>query len=166
MKLMSNPQLRVFVQRYEHLEKRDRVALNGLISFITIFLLYVLVWVPANNFLEDRKLNHERQLSLLQYLRSTEQQARASAGNKGSTVSSSKPLLQTVSNLAGLAGIQPDRLQPEATDGVSVWFDDVAFNNLIRWMELLNQEGITVRQVSIDREEASGTVNARVILRI
>ena len=166
MKLMSNPQLQVLVQRYEHLEKRDRFALNGLISFIAILLLYVLVWVPANNFLADRKLNHERQLSLLQYLRSTEQQARASAGKKGSSVSSNKPLLQTVSNLAGLAGIQPDRLQPEATDGVSVWFDDVAFNNLIRWMELLNQEGITVRQVSIDREEASGTVNARVILRI
>jgi type II secretory pathway component PulM len=73
--------------------------------------------------------------------------------------------LSRLSSSAGRFNIKPNRLQPEGADGVSVWFSEVGFNELIRWLENLGNEGFTVKQISIDRQEASGLVNARIILR-
>ena len=74
-------------------------------------------------------------------------------------------LLSQISSSTQGFQIKPNRLQPEGSDGVSVWFDDVNFNNLVRWLEAQAQQGITVRQISIDRDDLPGTVSARVILQ-
>ncbi|MBV1876381.1 MAG: type II secretion system protein M [Pseudomonadales bacterium] len=160
--LQSNPRYQQLAQQYQNLESRERIAVLCLAGFMFLLLVYALVWSPANNFYADSKLNHERQLEIIQYLRSTEDKARA-VSQLSTTTSAAQPLLQTISSLAGNAGIRPDRIQPEGAVGVSVWFDDVAFDGLVAWLEVLNQQGIIIGQIAIDREEAPGLVNARII---
>ena len=76
-------------------------------------------------------------------------------------------LITEVSGAAQLAGIKPNRLQPEGSDEVSVWFDSVPFDDLIDWIVRLNDEhGISIRVISIDRQDTPGTVNARIVLRV
>ncbi len=163
MGLMANTQIQSLVKRYDELERRDRIALNGLGAFFGVLFLYLLAWVPANDFLVKNQQNHDRQLSLIEYLRASEKQAR-SAGKAAPSVDG-QSLLSTVSGSAQKFNIKPNRLQPEGSDGVSVWFNAVGFNKLIRWLEDLSKQGFVVKQISIDREEESGTVNARIILR-
>ncbi len=150
--------------RFKGLEPRDRVALTALVTFFGALLLYFGVWAPANSFFEERQANRDQQLRLIQYMRSTEQEVRALVAEGGSA-QGGQNLLTEVSRSAQQYGISPNRLQPEGSDGVSVWFDGVAFNELIRWLEAQSRQGVAVRQLSIDRNELSGTVNARVVLR-
>ncbi|XOV88667.1 MAG: type II secretion system protein GspM [Pseudomonadota bacterium] len=161
---MALAALEVARSRFKALEPRDRVALLSLGVFFGLLLLYFGVWVPANTFFAERQANRDQQLRLVQYMRSTEQEARAAAAEGGNTVNGQN-LLTEVSRSAQQFGISPNRLQPEGSDGVSVWFDGVAFNDLIRWLEAQSRQGVAVRQLSIDRNAVSGTVNARIVLR-
>ena len=74
-------------------------------------------------------------------------------------------LLTQISRTASQAGITPSRLQPEGDSGVSVFFDSVAFNDLMRWLQSQTEAGVSVRQMTVDREERTGIVKARVVLR-
>ncbi|MFT5562964.1 MAG: type II secretory pathway component PulM, partial [Litorivivens sp.] len=89
--------------------------------------------------------------------------ARASASDEPGI--SGQNLMSDVSNSARRFGINPNRLQPEGEDGVSVWFDGVSFGLLLDWMSSVSSQNVSVRQISIDRDDASGVVNARIILR-
>ena len=165
MAVMDNPWIQNLLQRYEQLEKRDRLALVGLFGFVGLLLVYALIWLPANAFYDERLQNHVRQVSILQYLRASEQKARSSSTDKSRAGISGQSLLSTVSSSAQQSGIKPNRLQPEGTDGVNVLFNEVSFNDLISWLENLQSQGFTVRNISIDRQEESGKVNARVVPR-
>lgn len=165
VKLLEHPRIRQGLQYYRHMEKRDRVALNALAAFFALLFLYFGVWAPVNNYREESQDYRDRQLSLLQYMKTSEQRARQVAANAGQSSVAGQSLLTQVSNTAQQNRIKPNRLQPEANDSVSVWFDQVAFNDLIRWLRQLTvQRGVDVRQISIDRQDQPGTVNARIVL--
>lgn len=150
---------------YKALEKRDRLALLGLGVFLTILIVYFGLWSPVNRYLEESKAYHDRQQSLLQYMRSTEQQARNVAGSAEQQVVGGQTLLTQVSRTAQQFGIKPNRLQPEGNNSVSVWFNSVGFNEFARWLEqLTRQQNVSIKQISIDREGEPGKVNARIVL--
>ena len=162
MALSSHPLIKEGLDRYHGLPVRDRNALRLLALTVVLVLIYLLVWAPVYGFLEASREDRERQNDLLQYMLSTQVQARTASGVriglKGQT------LLSQISSSTAKFGIKPKRLQPEGSDAVSVWFDAVGFNDLIRWLEQQHLEGISVRQISIDKSEESGTVSARVVL--
>jgi general secretion pathway protein M len=157
--------LKKLLDQYRHLEKRERFALDGLAVFFGILVLYFAIWSPTNEYYEESKAARDRELSLIQYMRSSEKQARAA--KKGSGVNASgKSLLTLISRAAQKEGIKPDRLQPEGSDAVSIWFNGVAFDDLINLLKHIeSKEGIYVQQISIDREDQPGTVKTRIVLR-
>lgn len=151
--------------RFLDLEKREQNALVLLSAFFVAVIFYMAVWTPVNAFVDDSRLDRDRHLELLQYLKSTEAEARAAGGNRGRTPVSGQALLTQVSRTAQSVGINPSRMQPEGNDAVSVWFDKVAFTRLMLWLERLEGRGIVVRQVTIDRQENAGEVSSRLVLR-
>jgi len=159
-----NAQLQQLLERYYHLSVRDQLALKGLSVFFALLILYAGIWLPANNYFEDRSLFHQKQTELYQYLLSTEKEARVSSGNSKTAVGG-QSMLQTVSRSAQKFSLKPDRLQPEGSQGVNVMFNDVSFNTLIQWLQSLNQQGFSVRQISIERGDLPGVVTARMVLR-
>ncbi len=165
MKILDDPRAKKALQYYYGLEHRDRIALNGLVTFFAVLFLYFGLWAPAHDYLEESREYRDRQLSLLQYMRASERRARSAASGSGQGYVAGQTLLTQVSRTAQQHQIRPNRLQPEGDDNVSVWFDRVAFNNLIGWLEqLIVQQGIDVKQISIDREDEPGRVNARLVL--
>ena len=164
MSVMNNPMVENIRGRYLALESRDRMAVVALAIFFTLLTFYFAIWQPLHEFQSASQANVERQSDLLQSMRSTEKEARASIGN-ASTAPTGQSLLTQVSRTAQQFGIKPNRLQPEGSDAVSVWFDEVSFNDLAKWLSSQSQAGMSVRQISIDREELPGRVNARIVLR-
>lgn len=157
---------RELMKHYRELEKREQVALLSLSVFLLGVVLYVGIWTPANRYVLDSQIDHDRHLKLLTYLKSTESQARSSSGNQSSGKAAGQSLLSSVSRSAQSVGINPSRLQPEGSEAVSVWFDAVAFTKLMLWLERLeSKQGIVVRQITIDRRETPGQVSARLVLR-
>ena len=97
-------------------------------------------------------------------MRASEPQARAASGTKKRR-SSSQSLITDISNAAKEQGIQPNRIQPEGSTAVVLWFDGVVFNDLMGWLVLLHGEyGVSVEQISVDQQFKSGLVTARVLL--
>ena len=161
-----NAWFREMTSRFEALEVREQVALSALAAFLLAVIFYLAVWSPANTYLADSQLDHDRDYKLLSYLKSTESEARAAASGSGTRKVTGRSLLTTVSRTAQSAGIKPSRMQPEGDDSVSVWFDAVPFNQLMLWLERLEaQQGVIVRQVSMDRRDQPGQVSARLVLR-
>jgi general secretion pathway protein M len=157
---------RELMTHYKELEKRERAALLSLSVFLFGVVLYAGIWSPANSYVLDSQVDHDRYLKLLTYLKSTEAQARSSSGNQSSGKAAGQSLLSSVSKSAQSVGISPSRLQPEGSEAVSVWFDAVAFTKLMLWLERLESgQGIVVRQITIDRRESPGEVSARLVLR-
>lgn len=151
--------------RYRQLEKRERSALNSLASFFVFLFLYFLIWNPVNRYHENSEVERDRQLNLIQFMRASEKEARASS-SEGNRVHTGQSLLTVVSRTAQQMGIKPNRLQPEGSDAVSVWFNGVAFDDLMRLLKQIHaRQGIGVQQISIDREEQPGMVRARIVLR-
>lgn len=149
---------------YESLEERDRKALLLLSSVLACLVLYFGIWSPVNQFHANAKSDRDRQLELIQWMRSTEKEARSS-GRAQRPGLSGQSLLTQLSRTAKSHNVTPNRLQPEGADGVSVWFDSVAFNDLIKWLQQLQkQEGVVVKQISIDGQAESGRVSARMVL--
>ena len=153
-----------FRGRYLALESRERIAVLALSLFFCALTFFYAVWQPLHDFQSSSKANLERQAGLLQTMRSSEQEARASVGG-ATQAPSGQSLLTQVSRTAQQFGIKPNRLQPEGSNAVSVWFDEVNFNDLVQWLGSQSQAGMSVRQISIDREELPGKVNARIVLR-
>ncbi len=154
------------IKHYKELEKRERVALVSLSVFLLGVVLYAGIWVPANSYVADSQIDHDRYLKLLTFLESTESQARSSSGNQSPGQATGQSLLSSVSRSARGVGIKPSRLQPEGSEAVSVWFDAVAFTKLMLWLERLeSKQGIVVRQITIDRRDVPGQVSARLVLR-
>lgn len=150
--------------RYMTLEPRDRTAVVVLSIFFGILTFYFAIWQPLHDFKASSQDELNRQAELLQSMRASEKEARASSGNSA-PAPTGQSLLTQVSRTAQQFGIKPNRLQPEGSDAVSVWFDEVSFNDLIKWLSSQSQSGMSVRQISIDREERPGRVNARIVLR-
>ncbi|MBT3897104.1 MAG: type II secretion system protein M [Gammaproteobacteria bacterium] len=161
---MSNPMIENLRSQYLSLGSRDRLAVGVLLVFFGILTFYFAIWHPLHDFKVSSQDELNRQSEMLQGMRDTEKDARASSGN-ATTAPTGQSLLSQVSRTAQQFGIKPNRLQPEGNDAVSVWFDEVSFNDLIKWLDSQSQSGMSVRQISIDREELPGRVNARIVLR-
>lgn len=166
MAVLNHLVIKGLIDRYAGLETREKNALLSLGIFFSVFLVYLLIWSPANEYVQRSASDRDNNLGLLQYMRSSEKQARAVSGSSKTATVTGQSLLTQASGSAQRFGIKPNRLQPEGNDAISVWFDGVSFNDLAAWLQYQAQQGISVRQISIDREEAIGTVNARIILRI
>ncbi len=151
--------------RFDALEVRERLALAALSAFVFVVLLYFVVWLPVHNYAADGRLDYDRHLKLWTYLKSTEAEARSAAKGGNTDRRRGQSLLTSVSRDAQSVGIKPSRMQPEGSDAVSVWFDDVTFTDLMLWLERLEaQRGIGVKQVSIDQQDDPGQVSARLQL--
>lgn len=165
MKVMQHPRVKQLLANYYTLEQRDRLALNALGVFFAILFVYFGLWSPAYEYRQESLEYRDRQFTLLQYMRATEQRARTVESGSGQPAVAGQNLLTRVSRTAQQHQIRPNRLQPEGEGSVSVWFDQVPFNDLIAWLEqLVVQQGIEVRQISIDREDRAGMVNVRLVL--
>ena len=151
--------------RFDELELSEKRALSLLGGFLILVFVYFALWAPANDFVASSKLDHERHLGLLNYLQSTEDDAR-SVASSGSKNKEGASLITAVSRTARSVGVSPSRMQPEGDGAVSVWFEAVPFTQLMRWLERLDtDQGIAVRQISMDRQDAPGQVSARIVLR-
>ena len=159
-----NETLSRHLERLSTLDARERKVLKALILFLAVLLVYFGIWSPLHRYHESSLVKRDAAFGLLQYMRSSEKLARTVSVTKKQRPSG-QSLITDISNVAKDQGIQPNRIQPEGGTAVIVWFDNVVFNDLMDWLVLLHGEyGVSVEQISIDRQAKPGLVNARVLL--
>jgi general secretion pathway protein M len=150
---------------FRTLAPRERIMLSICAIVVLLTLIYVAGWKPLVNAHVRREAALERARSIA--TRIEQAAADAKAAGPTATVDRSMSLLAAVdqTSRSQTLGKAPSRVQPEGDKEVKVWIDDVPFDNLLRWLQELDQKyGIQPGSAEIERSSAPGIVNVRVSL--
>lgn len=147
------------------LAPRERVMVLTGAVVVLVTLLYLLVWEPLTSAHQQRAEGLQRARTLS--VRIEQAAAQIKAGGTGRSVDRNQSLVTAVdqTSRSPTLGKAPSRLQPEGDREVKIWFEDVPFANLLRWLQdLETRYGITASSAEIERGGAPGLVSARLTL--
>ncbi len=153
------------LERYRELQPRERVVVAVGIVVVAITLVYLILWEPLANArtrqaqaLADQRALAER----LETIGAALQKARASGIG---AIQGREQSLLTLIDQQGKSpelGKPPSRMQPEGDNEVKLWFEDVPFDALVRWMmNLETRNGVQIVGAELERRAGAGLVNAR-----
>lgn len=155
-------------ERFDALQPRERWMLGAGVAALLLTLLYLLVWEPLVQARAQRTaaLASSRELAL----RLEQAAARVQAGaarHPAAQAGRELSLMAAVDQAGKQGGLgkAPTRIQPEGERSVRVWFEDVSFDALVRWLhELESRYGIGVQTLDVEPQPESGLVNVRLTL--
>jgi general secretion pathway protein M len=154
---------------WETLSARERLLVIGGLGLILALLGYALVWEPFRTSHRQLQQRVAEQRADLIWMRQAAREIKRLSGNAGtSPTRDGRSLLTLVDQTARAAGLASalKRVAPQGEDKLSAQLDGVEFDKLIPWLGMLEHDHrIAIVNLSIDRANATGLVNARVILR-
>ena len=149
---------RWFTQR-EVGEQRILLVVGAL---VVAALCWLLLWKPVSDWREVSHNRYQNAQATLQWLQVNEQRARAVATVSAPNRGEGGNLMALVTRSAAGLGIKLNRLQPNASGGVTVVMESQNFDNLLTWLvQLRENNSVQVANVSINREEQPGLVDVQ-----
>ena len=151
------------------LTQRERNLVLSAAAIITLFMLYFLIIEPISSRYEINKRNVATSLETIEWMKLAAQEVKTLQG--GSNIQSRPQGKQFVLSMidrtarkSGLASVMK-RVQPEAETGVRVWFENASFDELVKWLAMIeSKHGLIVNEINIEQTESTGLVNVRVFL--
>lgn len=165
---MSNPltgQIERLQSALQALAPRERVLVVTAAVFVACTALYLLAWEPLVIAHTQRAEALDRARALSARIEDIAVRAQGAGTNR--RVDRTTSLLAAVdqTSRSPTLGKAPSRLQPEGEREVKIWIEDVAFENLLRWLQQLEtQYGISASSAEIERGGATGVVSVRLTL--
>ncbi|MBV2122714.1 MAG: type II secretion system protein M [Candidatus Thiodiazotropha sp. (ex Ctena orbiculata)] len=136
---------------------------------VLLLLIYLIVWRPFQQSLEQKALLVKSQESTLQWMKDNADLVKNMRSNQpGKGAASNEALLTLVDRTAkrGQLRQQIKRIKPQGDDSVQLWVEQASFDTLIRWLGQMTQEhALNIESLNIDRQDAPGLINARVVLQ-
>ena len=138
---------------------------------ILITLFYYGLWKPMKTGIEEGELRLKAQTRALAEIRKQAAEVRrlrASGAAAGNTIRDSGSLLGLIERSAKQKNIKGalQKVQPEGERGVRVWMENVAFDPLISWLDLLaGRHGVQISEITLERGESPGIVSGRILLQ-
>ncbi len=151
------------------LNQRERVMVGGGAIVVLIMLLYVMVWSPIMKGAVEQEAAVARAGKLLVWMKKSIADAKLmeGAGGQAGGLRPGQSLLSLIDSTAKSSGFGPQvkRVKPDGENKVQIWIDDVPFDQLVQWLESLQQVyGVHVTSTTIDRGNFEGKVNANLQL--
>lgn len=152
------------------LEPRERRLIITAGVVVVVALLYLLVWEPIAKDNDALKVRYESSQQLISWMEDAVQEAKnlqaqiKASGPSGR--SKNQSLLGVIDRTAKRDKLGPavKRVQPDGKTGARVWLESAVFNDMIKWLEKLEQqEGIRLVTTVIDKQSEPGLVNARLV---
>jgi len=152
-----------FGRWHQNLGVRERILTDLTAFLILLGLVYLALWRPIVSWSQAQQQRYEQKEALLEWMQLHSAEARQQNQNNTQPASGNGSLLTVVSNTAREEGVQLTRFQPEGNGGVSVVLQNQNFDLIVRWLgNLQSQHNVQIRQISVDRQEALGSVNVRI----
>lgn len=155
------------LETFYKLEFRERALVIGAGVFILLALIYSQVWSPLTQSTEQLKISIATQQQNLQWMQQAAEQARQlKAQNRYKPGNRRGSLLTLVDQTAkrNKLGQHLKKVEPSA-GAVRVSLEQASFDAMVDWLQTLQaQHDITVKTISVERNEAKGRVNARITL--
>lgn len=155
-------------ERFLALQVRERWMLGVGGAALLVTVLYLAVWEPVTQAHANRSAALEASRALAIRLEQASAQVQQLRGNKTTPQANRSTSLMAAVDMAskqsGL-GKGPSRIQPEGDREVRVWFEEVSFDLLVRWLaDLQTRYGISVQTFDVEPQAEPGKVNVRLSL--
>ena len=150
------------------LSSRERMMVLSMTVVVVVFLLYLMIIEPITNNYERNKKNVATAIQTVEWMESASHQIKQLHGGKKTVKAKGKQFVLGVVDRsirkAGLSSVMK-RVQPEGDKGVRVWFEKASFDNLMKWLAIVErQHGLVVDEINIEKTDSIGLVNVRVFL--
>ncbi len=158
-------------ERWQQLTPREKQLLIIMSVVVLITLFYFAFWKPMKTGIEKGQLRFKAQTYALMKIRRQAAEVRhlRSAGaGKQTLIDDSSSLLGLIERSAKQKYINGNlqKVQPEGQREVRVWMENVPFDQLISWLDLLgNQYALQISEISLERGNTPGIVSARILLQ-
>lgn len=149
---------------------RDRRVLVAGGIVVAILLTWALAWIPLSRARASLTAQVAQQRADVAWMRQSLAQARElrTQGARGNVARQGKSLLALADATARADGLGDalNRVEPTGAASVRVSFEVVDFDVLSNWLEALARDyGVSVTDLSVDKSQGLGLVNARVTLQ-
>lgn len=155
---------------FASLEANERRLLMIAAPMLLLMLLYVGVWEPLANKVDDLRASTTEQESLLAWMRGAAQEVKQLRGRSGQSQrakpTNGESLLSLVDSTAksGQLGTALKRVQPDGEQKVRVWLEAASFDDVVRWLTALEtRHGVHVVSSVFQAVEATGRVDVRLV---
>ena len=149
---------------YDSRSARDQRMLKVLAVVVLLLVVLFGVLLPAIDYRQSAQQHYQESLDNLSWMQANRSSVRSS-GSGVSQLGPDQSLLGVANQTAKGYQLNFKRYQPLENNGLGLWMDGVSFNKVILWLERLDRRyGITVKEISVDRQEQQGVVNLRLVL--
>lgn len=150
------------------LDPRERYLVLAGAALVSCLLLYVIVWAPFTAKVEKLRASHTEQQALLQWMQGAANEVKRLSRNarRPGQTATGQSLLALIDSTAkaGRLGTALKRVQPEGEQRVQVWLEEASFDDVVTWLEGLEQrQGITAESSVIAAKEKPGIVDVRLV---
>ena len=152
------------------LAPRERVMVIAAGAVLSLGLVYVVLWEGLAGGVDRLEQSVQEQRVLKQWMEQAAVQAQrlrgASAGGPAAGAGASS-LLSVADETVRAANLGPavKRMEPEGETVVRVVLEQAAFDDMVLWLGVLQRShGVSVADLSVDRQAQPGRVNARLTL--
>ncbi len=162
--------MREWIDRMRHwfaaLEPRERRMVIAAAVFLAVFLPWQFVWTPLQDGLaqlEESVARKRQDLAAMQGLAAEVRRLRQQGVVSGGLAPGQSLLTVTDSSARQQLGAAVANVREEG-EGVRVQFKNAPFDEIMRWLDGMQQRyGAMVSELSVDRE-AAGRISGRVVL--
>lgn len=161
----SSTAMQRLVTRYRSLSERDQKLLQLLAVFILCVAVFVVLLQPAKNYMDEAQRDYINETETFSWMQARKSQF-ASGDAEVLAQRGDQSLLSLASNTAKAFGMSFRRFEPVDDDALRLWIDNVNFNDIVQWIEVLDQSyNITLREISVDQSAQTGLVVAKLVLQ-
>lgn len=148
---------------YETAAPREQTALKALSVFLIATLILLLVILPLHRFNSGAIADYRAQQDTLQWMRDN----RAAIGSGAQKQRDPNTSLLTLANQSARNfGLAFKRYEPNANQGLNLWLEQVPFNQVVKWLEVLERDyGIVAIEFTASRRDEAGVVDVRIVLQ-
>lgn len=150
-------------EHWGRLQERERHFLLG--GAVALLLLggYGLIWDPYVEGMARLEKEVVEQRALLRWMEEAAAEVQGLRRGRPVKGGSLLALADSTARAAGL-GSALKRVEPEGQRGVRVWFEQVPFDDLLRWLDQLSQRGVRLSGLVVERRPEPGRIDARLVL--
>jgi general secretion pathway protein M len=150
------------------LEQRERHLVIGGAVLLGLMLMYIVVWEPLTNTVDNLRTATAEQASTLRWMRQAAQEVKKlrGSGSKRAKSTGGQSLLSVIDRTAksGRLGTALKRVQPDGEKRVRVWMEAANFDDVIKWLVLLdNRYGVGIENSVFEVKQEPGKVDARLV---
>ncbi len=153
---------------WQQLKPRERLLIMVGGGIFTVLMLYLLLLEPMMIKVDQLTVKVEKQKAEVQRLKKLAKEVKQLQRRGGTSASQRRgqSLLVIVDRTSkqNKLGKSISRIEPDGSSRVRVWLESAAFDDLTKWLALLETKySILVESAVIDKAPSTGRVNVRLV---